>query len=320
MDDEITLVSRAPYRRSSARSPTPETAEEENGTALQGTGNNDMSQPVVNKLYGIPRPSGVIDWYETMPRQLQAPLDFSGSAMVLRYLPDTASETRALQFNSMLICSPFLKGLILRLFDEYPGQDVHVTKPRFAPPFHPFYHQYSMLIEELAKQDKALEAEAEQLSHLVAAIDEEIGERMIDMKALAAHGQTTFDTLWSLFPPGCPVIRGAGSNQQCYLIEDCSYVPTMTGTVFSLKLLGLDHDGREFGWVAAQVNITSFIGTAEVSELQVIPVHHFRNAANNIEAAATRGSSVCELLKSKTSYKQYEGFAVFSEKCMPRVE
>lgn len=123
MDDDIPLISRGTNKRRAIRSPTrsprvhlpvapkPLPQMSKNSVTASGSGEgSNVSQSIVKKLYGVPGHYGTIVWHETMPRHFLTPSDFSGHAMVFRYLADEASDTRVLRLDSILICSPFLEG------------------------------------------------------------------------------------------------------------------------------------------------------------------------------------------------------------------
>ena len=267
------------------------------------------AKTIASTLYGVKDDNGHIRWQKRKPAGSKPRPSTSGYPIVLRYLLDDDSETKSLKLSSVLVRSEYLKDVVQRVFARYPGQAVHAPEPTFAAPLHPFCHQWAMFEDELQKVQGSEGSDLSQLLTLGKFVQEEVGEIMNAAKSMARAGQTTFDTLWTLFPPGVPVIGHADGTPQCFLVQGTNYQysPYGGGMQFVLTLLGLDHDGKNFGWRPTIKAITSFLGTYVITDLSVVPLHHHAEAADVIHSATMRGSAVAALLKEKTSYKSHEG-------------
>ncbi|EME88499.1 uncharacterized protein MYCFIDRAFT_149152 [Pseudocercospora fijiensis CIRAD86] len=212
----------------------------------------------------------------------------------------------------MVMRSPFLKDVVRRLFENYPGEpSAHMEEPKYAPPFRPFFHQWAKLQYIYVRTAASDPAGAAQLAAVLGVLKEEIGgSSMQDIKNLARNGEVTFDSLWAMFPPGCPVISGQGSSQHLYLVDDAQYFTDREGRkVFQLVLKDIDHNGSVFGWRKSTNIVAGFDGTMGIDQLPAVPVHlHFD--ANAVEEAATiRGTRVAKLISEGVAYRSHEGLA-----------
>ncbi|KXT18089.1 hypothetical protein AC579_4586 [Pseudocercospora musae] len=266
---------------------------------------------VVQTLYVVPNTRGQMTWQSSMPAYTTKP-DTKGSALVLRYVEDVDSDTKLTKLHTMVMRSPFLKDAVRRLFENYPGEpSALMEEPKYAPLFRRFFHQWAKLQHIYGHTTASDSARAGQLAAVFGVLEEEIGgSSMQDIKNRARNGEVTFDSIWAMFPPGCPVIRGQGSSQHLYLVDDGGYFKDGEGRrFFQLKLKDIDHDGSVFGWRKSSNIVTGFDGTMGIDQLPAVPVNLHRDADAIEKAATVRGTRVAELTSEAVAYRSHEGFA-----------
>jgi hypothetical protein len=264
---------------------------------------------LVKTLYGVPNERGGTSWLEDCPDYIETSLKNPDHALVVRYKEarSNLAVKRALNLCSIHIQSPYLKNILKKVFKHYPGVDVDEEEPSFEPPFYPLFHQWASLVAEHDNAKEEGNGQQNQIAALLDILRKEIGDDMRDAQNLTKNGNITFRNLWTLYPPGCPVLAQWKDQQHLFLVQEASYAKAEVEPLLVIEMIFLDRDGERYGWRKVNKWIQAYGGTARIDGLDVIPVHLHQNALETISKLSQRGSLVTGLLTHPPEYKSYEG-------------
>jgi hypothetical protein len=277
----------------------------QNGTTEDA---KSISVDLVKKLYGVPSERGGTTWLDECPDYIRKPVYSPEHAIIVRYKEARQASTRkALNLCSIDIQSPALKDAIREVFQRYPGESVDLEEPSFDAPFHPFFHQWPTLLaaHEASKQESS--GVHHELSALVTVLHDEFGGAMKDTQSLASNGNTTFDLVWTLFPPGCPVFGLWQDKEHCFLVNEAKYHMADAVPTFAVELLLLDHGNDSYGWRKITRFVTAFAGSTRITDLPVVPLPFLPHLSDRLRKLHIRGSSAADLLANTPVYRAYDG-------------
>lgn len=119
---------------------------------------------------------------------------------------------------------------------------------------------------------------------------------MKDAQNLVRNGSITFRLVWTLFPPGCPVLGDWKGQKHCFLVHEAKYADAEIQPILILYLLCLDHDGERYGLRRVTMNIGAFAGSMNISALPAVPIHLQDGSVSTLERLRARGAYAEELL------------------------
>ncbi|KAF2167876.1 hypothetical protein M409DRAFT_22024 [Zasmidium cellare ATCC 36951] len=274
---------------------------------VNGVTPNEQSS-LVKPLYGIPNDRGGTTWQDECPSYLQRPVEQPGYAIITRYQGKRSEDKTndfKLYLSSISIQSPSLKQLIRDVLGNYPGENLDAEDLSFDSPFHPFFHQWAGLLAAKDAVEKG--REREEVEALMEILREEFEEALRDARNLTRNGNITFRLLWTLFPPGCPVLGEVNGVKHCFLVEGYKYLWAEQPPALSVGILHLDFDGERCGWQKTSSFIPSFAGSTKIAGLAVKPLQFCEGAFDTLDALSKRGEAAVELLRQAPVYRQYDG-------------
>lgn len=263
---------------------------------------------LVKKLYGVNAERGGLDWLEEIPDHIKAPSSSPDHALLLRFREAKSNHADdSLKLSSIEVQSPYLKQLIRQILGNYPGENVDTEDLAFDAPFYPFFHlwpTYSAVYEK-AKREK--DENLEELEALMTVLEDEFEASVRDAQNLTKNGNITFRLLWTLFPPGSPVLGEFNGKEHLLLINNTKYLMTEVPPTLLVEVLLLDYNGERFGWRKSTLYMPAFSGTTKIAALPVVPYFFSEDAADLTERVYTRGRTAVDYLKHAPAYKAYEG-------------
>lgn len=158
---------------------------------------------------------------------------------------------------------------------------------------------------------------ATQLAHLIPLVDRikhTYKESMERFTSLLQHGEITYDLLWALFKPGCPVYTKCfGTEKPRCVIFDAGKETTVGGiTFFKLECRYMDYDGKVFGEAELSSGIVKFQGSKPISTLAAFPLHHHPVHARVRSDLIGCGKKFCDLMG--THIRQCNGTGFIMQK------
>jgi hypothetical protein len=264
---------------------------------------------LVKRLYGVANERGGTSWLDECPEYLTtASSESPEHALLIRYKEcRLGTGKKALNLTSIEIQSPYLKGLLRQIFKNYPGEAIDGEEISFDAPFHPFFHQWATLISvyEQAKNDE--NAHPEQLEALINVLRDEFKEAMRDARSNVKNGNMIFEHLWTLYPPGVPVLGKVKGEEHCFLVNGSKYLMGEIVPTLAIEMIFLDHDGTRHGWSKTSVFIEAFAGSVKISSLPAVPIYFHEDLESTLGRLHRRGGIAVDLVKQSPAYKSYDG-------------
>lgn len=270
----------------------------------------DSTASLVKPLYGVPNERGGTTWQDECPSYLQQPVQQSGYAIITRYQGKRSEDKRndfKLYLSSITIQSPSLKELVRDVLGTYPGENLDAADLSFDSPFHPFFHQWASLVSAKETVQQKGGREEEELDALTEILREDFEESLRDAQNLTKNGNITFRLLWTLFPPGCPVLGEVHGVQHCFMVEGYKYLMSEQPPQLAVSVLNLDFDGERCGWQKTSSFIPAFTGSVKISGLHIRPLHFCEDAFSIMDSLSIRGKAAVNLLGQAPVYRQYNG-------------
>ena len=270
---------------------------------------NGGFKKLTKSLFGVPSERGGLLWQEERPNYIQATPQYPDHALLARYTESRFGIKRtSFNLSSIQIQDPLLKDVVRELFRRYPGQTSDEQTPSFEAPFHSFFHQWATLKAAQNRSKRESSDQSNQIDALVDVLHEEVGDDMKNVQSFARNGKIIFRLLWTLFPPGCPVMSELDGKPHCFLVNEARYLGGEIEPSFIVELLLLDRDGNRYGWSKTSKTIKPFAGSTRIQALSVVPAHFCEDLSETIESLTHRGAKAIELSGDRAIYRAYEGF------------
>ena len=183
-----------------------------------------------------------------------------------RSLPGTASGRVT---RELLIESAALRKALKEVTQGYSRLSFDTAEVSFSSPYEVIYdnrenlRKYSKNADERTKTDVDI---------LIQEVDLELATKQKDITRLAENGQVTYELLWTLFYPGCPVCHEVMGEMQVSIVAPGSLGHLDNGDHYDLDLWSIDYDGTDFKYSEINVLIESFKGPKAFTDLEVYPL------------------------------------------------
>lgn len=226
------------------------------------------------------------------------------------------------------IISRDLWNLLKKLLSDYPYHyfqgDRAVT---FTSPYEPFILHWTRL-EKAAKESPGDEKDNQarlDLRLLLDTIASGSGDTKLDkyFKARESNIQqrcVTFESLWTLFPPGTLVYGKPFQGQdQIFIVKDNLQPWPPVGRkiiTWTLECWTYDWNGKSFKRMGLQLEFEKFEGTKPITELPFYPLDYHQQPEDLKKRLVERGAKykkVCTLKQGSRMF-DYKGDAVFGKK------
>ena len=267
-----------------------------------------MISEVKNLYESKPDNRGRTTWVDTFPDDLENAAENAESArfaLLVRNKKDYSGR-KSLRIDSIVIQSPLLKASLGRILESYPGITTTLDRLTFSPPFQPFVHRWSRLVEELENEDDQESKSHLELFHRILAT-----ELMDNLKArddFILNGVITHDTCWMIFEPGTIVFTVQDGQKCAAQFNSGRYIESRCGMTYQLSCQVADWDGENFGLGNVIYNLWEFEGTAKITKLSAFPLNYHPNLEKTKAELIERGKTFEAL--SGYHYKLYQGIAI----------
>ncbi|CEI69444.1 hypothetical protein FVEN_g6967 [Fusarium venenatum] len=263
-------------------------------------------------LYAKFDKNGSRSWTDKYPDDLEEAAENEETqkyAVIIRKVkPKEADSNKPLDIDSIVVQSPYLKRVLGKVFDDYPGIITDVTRLKFSAPFHCFVHRWERFTE--AKDDASWDdTTREHVTLLHKILEEELGEIIQLRKDYFKNRAVAFEHVWALFAPGCTVWGSVRGKPVAARFDSGNYVKTQCGLVYSMNCKGIDWDGRGMGWTDVSMQIRDFTGTVPFANLSCYPLEFHSKPEAARELLLQRGRKFESL--AGYHYKAYSGTAIW---------
>ncbi|KAH6987874.1 P-loop containing nucleoside triphosphate hydrolase protein [Ilyonectria sp. MPI-CAGE-AT-0026] len=263
-------------------------------------------------LYAKYDNNGDRSWTDKYPDDLEEAAENEETqkyAVIIRKMkPKEADSTKPLIIDSIIIQSPYLKRVLGKVFEGYPGVVTEVSRLKFHAPFECFVHRWDRFAA--AKDDAAHDdLTREHIGLLYTIMKEELGDIIQLREDYFKNRAVAFEHVWTLFPPGCTVWGSAKGKPVAVKFTSGSYAKTQCGNVYVLQCKVIDWDGTIMGWTNLNQQIGEFSGTVPFAELNCYPLEYHPRLDMAKAVLAERGRRFEEL--AGYCYKFYKGTAVW---------
>ena len=245
-------------------------------------------------------------------------------AFILRKYVGNGSEQNS---GELEIVDHDLWKLLKRLLSHYPYHLFQGDPVAIVSPYEPFIFNWKKL--ETAAQEDQIDGEDEQarldLGLLLETISNGSGDPKLDkyLKVRESSKEqkiVTFESLWTLFPPGSLVYGKVFLGQdQVFIVQDNSRPwprNTSEPSPWTLDCLTYDWDGKTFKRRALVLGIESFEGSKPITSLPFYPLEYHPEPKELRKHLVDRGAKYKRLCTAKQGSRMfdYEGKIILAKK------
>ena len=191
-------------------------------------------------------------------------------------------------------------------------------------PFAPFIHHWDILmqkansrhLDDVDGSDEAALGNSISATKLLSKLLDYINEIPVVQRYLVsrerriAEGYTTFEFLWTFFPPRCLVLVKVLGHNQLMRVEACNPVQGGRQTPLSIFCSIFDWEDHEFRRVVYKMSIPPFSGRRQITDFPCFPLSHIKEHKRLMEQLLHRGRHFWRHCSSPhPSVKEYKGVA-----------
>lgn len=265
--------------------------------------------PDVKNLYqGKPDNRGRSTWVDKYPDDLEEAAENADTARYALLIRNKKcyDGRKNLQIDSIVIQSPLLKSALGVVLKDYPGVTASLDRLTFNPPFKPFVHRWSRLVDTVGNEEDPVTKSHLELFYQI--LEGELGDQIKSRDDFIRNGVITHDACWMLFEPGITVFTVLDGNKTALKLLNGDYQETRCGLVYAINCQAVDWDGENFGWDSTKISIGEFSGTAKITKLPAFPLKYHPAVEKVTEDLTRRGKIFASL--HGYHYKSYQGIAV----------
>lgn len=253
-----------------------------------------------------------------------------GAAAILRLYVSGASVRNVIDkvqedYSILEIFSNELHDMLKKHLSHYATHLFHEEVARMRSPFEPFVYNWDLLEREAAQEPqntkdgiarKALGMVLDRLRSNSG--DPKLDGYLLDREALIASKSITFDSLWTIFPPGTLIYgRPFLGKDQVFIVESnitpWPFMDRRTDELkWYLKCWTYDWDGHNFRRRPVVLNFPTFVGWKPIAALPFYPLSHTENPEDIKYRLRDRGKAYrryCTAEPGENRYR-YEGAAM----------
>jgi hypothetical protein len=210
-------------------------------------------------------------------------------------------EKNKFSYSEVDIEAPGLRALLGEQLKHYPGHLWDSDPVNISENFAPIVHNWEKLQEE-ANKTKHKSPEEEQarkdLKELLDIVSTGSGNAKLDQyfktrESHMANGTITYDTIWTLFPPGCQVYSAPFLKEPQVFIVGSKPLefPVVHGRreiPWSLVCYSYDWTGSKFERKAYEFQFERFAGSKAINTLPCYPLEYYGGENGEEERKALR--------------------------------
>ena len=225
------------------------------------------------------------------------------------------------------IVSHDLWELLKKLLSHYPYHWFRGEPVTINSPYEPFILNWDKLEEvtkEISVEENDIRARSD-LKLLLDTISSGSGDLKLDKYFKTRESDikqrcVTFESLWTLFPPGTLVYGKPFQGQdQIFIVKDNlqPWPPVGRKTItWTLECWVYDWNGKSFKRMGLRLDVESFDGTKPITELPFYPLDYHQQPEDLKKRLVERGAKYKKFCTAKQGSRMfnYKGDAVFGKK------
>ncbi|KAM0561595.1 hypothetical protein ACHAPJ_002763 [Fusarium lateritium] len=264
-------------------------------------------------LYAKFDKNGDRSWTDKYPDDLEEAAENEETqkyAVIIRKKkPREADSNKPLEIDSLVIQSPYLKRVLGKVFEDYPGIVTEVSRLKFSAPFECFVHRWDLFTA--AKDDSNYDdITRSHVGLLHKIMRDELGDIIQLREDYFKNRAVAFEHAWAIFPPGCTVWGSVKGKPVAVRFDSGYYAKTQCGGMaYVMNCKGIDWDGKSMGWVDITMQVNDFPGTVPFSNLSCYPLKYHPQPEAARELLLQRGRKFESL--AGYCYKAYSGTAIW---------
>ncbi|PQE26995.1 AAA family ATPase protein [Rutstroemia sp. NJR-2017a BVV2] len=238
----------------------------------------------------------------------------------------------SLENGELEIIDPALRALLKKILPHYPGHYFVGENVEMYSPYEPFVLNWDMLHEEAKRETENEDKQARlDLKDLLKAIESGSGDKKLDSyfkvrDTLVKQKSITFESLWTIFPPGTIIYGKIFLNQdQIFIVDDNERPWPREGTRrsrtpdrWNLNCWTYDFTGKDFQRRRVVLSFDSFDGPKPIESLPFYPLSAIelkrrREIETRLWDRGKRFRTFCISGKDNRMY-QYTGAAILDKR------
>ncbi|KAF2103624.1 ATPase [Rhizodiscina lignyota] len=248
-------------------------------------------------------------WVDEYPKDVKEAAENEETekfALIVRSQKSKDSRKK-LEAHSIVIQSPWLKGALSEILDDYPGVTCELHRLVFDAPFAPFIHRWASFLKFMKRADLD-QTTQEHLRLLFDILKYEIGDKIKDFEDYVLNGVITFESLWMIFQPGGVIVAAHKGPLSAFELINSEYVKLQCGVFLRLDCDCVEWDGENFGRYTEEIFLPTFSGTKKIVNLKAMPLPFFEGKERLEASLVDRGKKFEQL--AGHHYKAYDGQAI----------
>ncbi|KFY28457.1 hypothetical protein V493_02921 [Pseudogymnoascus sp. VKM F-4281 (FW-2241)] len=273
-------------------------------------------------------PEEELEKTETEPKKKEKPSD-SDSELAFTY---RKTRNGAADFPDMVL-GRRMCSLLRKFLPHFPDHDLDTEDPMFVTPFPMLIFNWSLLEREANKETEDAEEkqDLENLRALMKIVSTNSGDPKLDSyfrsrDANLKNGKITFDTIWTLFPPGEMVISRPFLDQdQIFIVQGsvrygwphAEANHRRKPPAWTIICWSYDWDGAYFDRKPFEFDIEPFSGTRSINSLVAYPVKFYSDPVDGATwdvklklALISRGKRFREICVSPRGSRMFDYFGL----------
>lgn len=172
---------------------------------------------------------GRFQWQDTIPEDVGKPVEDAESAkwaLLVRNVKVYNDPRKVLKMHSILVQSPYLKGLLEKVLKGYPGVTVGLQRLEFTDKFAPLIHRWDLLKDAISELGDATEEERVTRQHgelLQETLEKEFKDVIEASQDMKSKGVMTYEHLWTIFQPGAIIFTKQDGQETALKLHETSY-------------------------------------------------------------------------------------------------
>ena len=211
-----------------------------------------------------------------------------GFAVVHRMIKVGEGDEVGWATSSIEAKSPGLRAVLDSVFRNYPSWYADASPYAVSPPFKPYVHRWSALLEEVerARADELLDDE---LRLLKDTLEPRIANQLSALKRVKETGTVSFDDLWLILGPGCLIV--SNDCTKAFRLVDVEFTPRCgpQPAYYTAVLAYVDWNGAVSGVAGRNLRIYEFNQPRSVDKLPFYPLDFSPRARLIEEKLLARG-------------------------------
>ncbi|CAH0034031.1 unnamed protein product [Clonostachys rhizophaga] len=234
------------------------------------------------------------------------------SAIIVRKVaPKRADSSKPLVIDSLVIQSPYLKKVLAKVLEDYPGIVVNVVRLVFENPFECFVHRWDRFIQAL--EDPELDdLTKDHLKLLHEILEEELRDVLQAREDFIKTRAVNWAYVWTIFTPGCIVWGSKNGKPIAVRFVRGEYAKDKCGKFYALHCQCIEWDGKILGWAKATQKIRQYLGTMKVQSLSCFPLDMHSQKESVTQLLRERGLRFHEFAGHR--YKFSNGLALWYDR------